>query len=117
LIHESRLLGTLAELPAGIYTIGGGHQVGKTTLLKQLMLRLMRSRNVAPKRLAYLTGELLIDGEVKWTKEFRPKDLKQVLKYPNALIAGCVRDEHEIAGIPILPAPVISLRLSRLQIL
>jgi predicted AAA+ superfamily ATPase len=63
---------------------------------------------------AYIRDGRFWPIEVKWTGQIRPKDLKQVLKYRNAMIAGRVKDAHEIEGIPVLPAPVILLRLSRL---
>jgi len=62
LVHESSLLDDLAGLPPGIYTIGGGRQVGKTTLVKQLMARLLRTGH-EPEALAYVTGELIRDAE------------------------------------------------------
>jgi predicted AAA+ superfamily ATPase len=64
---------------------------------------------------AYIRGNRFWPIEIKWTEQIRPRDLKQVLKYPNAVIAGSVREAHEISGIPVLPAPVVSLRLSRLS--
>lgn len=60
LVHRSGLLEQLpSELP-GIYTISGGRQIGKTTLIKQWMADLLE-RGVSPGCIAYLTGEL-IDG-------------------------------------------------------
>ncbi len=47
------------DLP-GIYTITGGRQIGKTTLSKQWMQRLL-SEGVNPKAIAYFTGELIVD--------------------------------------------------------
>jgi len=44
----------------GIYTITGGRQIGKTTLAKQWMERLL-SLGVNPKSIAYFTGELIVD--------------------------------------------------------
>jgi hypothetical protein len=44
----------------GIYTISGGRQVGKTTLLKQWMAQLIED-NIEPARIAFLTGELIDD--------------------------------------------------------
>lgn len=60
LVHRSHLLNKLPCDRAGIYTIGGGRQIGKTTLMKQWMADLIQS-GVAPKRIAYLTGELIDD--------------------------------------------------------
>ncbi len=45
---------------AGIYTITGGRQIGKTTLAKQWMARLL-DEGVNPKSIAYFTGELMVD--------------------------------------------------------
>jgi uncharacterized protein len=52
----------LAELPIqpGVYTITGGRQVGKTTLLKQWMQRLLHL-GVDPYCLCFFTGELIDD--------------------------------------------------------
>jgi uncharacterized protein len=60
LVHRSHLLSKLPFDQPGIYTIGGGRQIGKTTLMKQWMAELLR-RSVAPKLIAYLTGELIDD--------------------------------------------------------
>ena len=60
LVHRSHLLNKLPCQQPGIYTIGGGRQIGKTTLMKQWMAELLQS-GVAPKRIAYLTGELIDD--------------------------------------------------------
>lgn len=87
LVHESDLLDVLARQPAGIYTVGGGRQVGKTTLLKQLMLRLMMDHGVEPCRLAYFTGELFMDGE-----DLR-KTLAEVVAEPNGELNYVFVDE------------------------
>ncbi len=60
LVHRSNLLGKLPCDQPGIYTIGGGRQIGKTTLMKQWMAQLLHD-GVTPKRIAYLTGELIDD--------------------------------------------------------
>ncbi len=60
LIHHSHLLDELPRQKPGIYSITGGRQIGKTTLLKQWMADLLKS-GVAPERIAYLTGELIDD--------------------------------------------------------
>lgn len=44
----------------GIYTITGGRQIGKTTMVKQWMECLL-SEGVNPKSIAYFTGELIVD--------------------------------------------------------
>ncbi len=60
LVHRSHLLGELPSNAPGIYTIGGGRQIGKTTLMKQWMALLMAG-GTAPKRITYFTGELIDD--------------------------------------------------------
>ncbi len=60
LVHRSALLGTLPCGQPGIYTVSGGRQIGKTTLLKQWMNELLR-QNVRPRSIVYLTGELIDD--------------------------------------------------------
>jgi hypothetical protein len=61
---------------------------------------------------AYIRDGRFWPIEVKWTGQIRPKDLKQARKYPNALIAGRTRDARELAGVPVLPVPVVAIRLS-----
>jgi len=60
LVHRSSLLDRLPSHKPGIYTITGGRQTGKTTLLKQWMEDLLQ-HGVAPQNIAYLTGELIDD--------------------------------------------------------
>jgi hypothetical protein len=60
LVHRSHLLDKLPSHQPGIYTVGGGRQIGKTTLMKQWMAELLHS-GVAPERISYLTGELIDD--------------------------------------------------------
>ena len=60
LVHRSNLLDKLPCDRPGIYTIGGGRQIGKTTLMKQWMAELLHN-GIEPKRIAYLTGELIDD--------------------------------------------------------
>jgi predicted AAA+ superfamily ATPase len=57
----SRLVRTLSHLSPGIYTLTGGRQVGKTTLLKQVMLHLLETKKVSATRMMYLTGEVIPD--------------------------------------------------------
>ncbi len=54
----------LKELPTeipGIYTLGGGRQIGKSTLLKQWMEYLMREKKVAPSQIFFFTGDIIDD--------------------------------------------------------
>ncbi len=53
----------ITELPRdipGIYTVGGGRQVGKSTLMKQWMLALLEG-GVEPRNIFYLSGEVIDD--------------------------------------------------------
>lgn len=60
LVHRSPLIDQLPREQPGIYTVSGGRQIGKTTLLKQWMADLLQS-GVTPGCIAYLTGELIDD--------------------------------------------------------
>jgi predicted AAA+ superfamily ATPase len=60
LVFESKLLDSFMTLEAGVYIVSGGRQVGKTTLLKQWMLRLLQHKTL-PENIAYITGELIDD--------------------------------------------------------
>lgn len=60
LIHENTLLKDLPFEMPGIYTLGGGRQIGKTTLLKQWMKSLLQ-KGITPHHIAFLTGEMIID--------------------------------------------------------
>lgn len=60
LVHRSDLIAILPIHVPGIYTVSGGRQVGKTTLLKQWMAGLICNR-VDPRRIFYITGELVDD--------------------------------------------------------
>ncbi|MEI6805521.1 MAG: ATP-binding protein [Myxococcaceae bacterium] len=59
-VHTPGLLAQLPTEEPGIYTLGGGRQIGKTTLLKQWMLRLLK-QGIAPESIAFLSGELIDD--------------------------------------------------------
>ena len=59
-VYEPPLLNQLPLDIPGIYTISGGRQIGKTTLLKQLMEMLM-GKGVCPEAIAFFTGELIDD--------------------------------------------------------
>lgn len=60
---------------------------------------------------AYVRGRRFWPVEVKWTRQLRPGDLKQIAKYENGVI--CTRRDAtgEIAGVPTVPLPVFLLRL------
>jgi len=57
-VYHSALLNQIPLKIPGIYTIGGGRQIGKTTLLKQLMLKLLNEK-IEPVSLAFFSGELI----------------------------------------------------------
>lgn len=58
--HRSALLDRLPVSAPGIYSLGGGRQAGKSTLLKQWMAELLDD-GVPPDAITYLTGELIDD--------------------------------------------------------
>lgn len=60
---------------------------------------------------AYVRQNRLWPIEVKWTTQIRPKDLKQVAKYPNSRILTRQRQSGEIMGIPTEPLPLALFRL------
>ncbi len=45
----------------GIYTLGGGRQIGKSTLLKQWMRSLLREHNVSASQIFFCTGDIIDD--------------------------------------------------------
>ncbi len=59
-IHKSELLDLLPVHIPGIYSLTGGRQTGKTTLLKQWMTKLLE-QGVSPFAIAFLSGELIDD--------------------------------------------------------
>ncbi|MDE0479028.1 MAG: ATP-binding protein [Gammaproteobacteria bacterium] len=58
--HRSSLLDRLPTSVPGIYSLGGGRQTGKSTLLKQWMNERLRD-GVRPEAIAYFSGELIDD--------------------------------------------------------
>jgi hypothetical protein len=59
-VFESPLLKDFPNNTPGVYILGGGRQIGKTTFLKQWINYLLKS-GVAPKSISFLTGELIDD--------------------------------------------------------
>jgi uncharacterized protein len=59
-IHRPALLNELPVNIPGIYTLGGGRQIGKTTLLKQWMEKLL-GEGIPPAAIAFFSGELIDD--------------------------------------------------------
>jgi predicted AAA+ superfamily ATPase len=63
--------------------------------------------------LAYVVGNRFRPVEGKWTGQIRPKDLKQIAKYPNGLILTKSNGPGKILGIPTEPLPLALLRLGK----
>jgi uncharacterized protein len=59
-VYQPPLLDQLPLDTPGIYTLGGGRQIGKTTLLKQWMVRLLAA-GISPNAIAFFSGELIDD--------------------------------------------------------
>jgi predicted AAA+ superfamily ATPase len=59
-ISEPKLLKQLPVDMPGIYTLTGGRQVGKTTLLKQWMNKLLQ-QGIPSRAIAFFTGEIIND--------------------------------------------------------
>lgn len=60
LIHKSRLLDILPRNKPGIFTLSGGRQIGKTTLMKQWMAEQLL-QGTPPENIRFVTGELIED--------------------------------------------------------
>ena len=58
--HRSALLDRLPKSTPGIYSLGGGRQIGKSTLLKQWIAELL-DRGTPAEAITFLTGELIDD--------------------------------------------------------
>ena len=52
--------------------------------------------------------------EVKWTSQLRPKDLKQIKKYPNGEIYAKTNQLSYIDHLPVIPLPLALLKLALL---
>ncbi len=59
-VFTSSLLQKFPRTTPGIYTVTGGRQIGKTTLLKQWIASLLE-QGVNPKNIVFLTGETIVD--------------------------------------------------------
>ncbi len=60
-IYRSKLEEEIPVLTPGIYMLTGGRQVGKSTLLKFIILRLIKERKAAPKQMFYLPCDIIAD--------------------------------------------------------
>jgi uncharacterized protein len=61
--------------------------------------------------IAYVDKNRFWPLEIKWTRQIRPKDLKQIAKYPNGRILSRSRQRGEIIKLPVEPLPLTILRL------
>lgn len=82
-VHRSKLLKELPVSDAGIYSLSGGRQIGKTTLLKQWMADLLKN-GIKPENIAFFTGELIDDHHslVRIIQE----ELEHELKHPRFIL-------------------------------
>ncbi len=55
--------------------------------------------------LAYIKDDTFYPIEIKWTNQLRPKDLKQIKKYPQGQIWAHVEENHLLENLPVLPLP------------
>jgi len=60
LVHKSHLLDILPRNKPGIFTLSGGRQIGKTTLMKQWMAAQL-IQGTPPDNIRFITGELIED--------------------------------------------------------
>ncbi|MCP5102165.1 MAG: ATP-binding protein [bacterium] len=59
LVYRSPLLDEPGFTNPGIYLITGGRQIGKTTFLKQFILDLLIKREINPKGILFISGEII----------------------------------------------------------
>ena len=71
LMYEQPLVDELPSKTPGVYILGGARQVGKTTLLKQWILKLLKN-HVEPQCIGFFSGELIGDHHslVRLVSEF-----------------------------------------------
>jgi predicted AAA+ superfamily ATPase len=65
--------------------------------------------------IAYIDEKRFWPVEVKWTGQIRPKQLKQIKKYPNSIILTRSKQKGNIQGIPAMPLPLALMRLGTLE--
>jgi uncharacterized protein len=53
--------------------------------------------------IAYIQGNRFFPVEVKWSRNVRPEELKQIMCYSNGLILGRFQDTRSMMGIPCIP--------------
>lgn len=59
--YEFPLMRQLPCSTPGVYTVGGGRQIGKSTLVKQWMLYLLTEKQVPARNITFLTGDIIDD--------------------------------------------------------
>src|SRR3990167_5038491 len=57
--YRSPLIEEKTLTKSGIYVITGGRQVGKTTFLKQMILKLLEEKRAKPENILFLTSEII----------------------------------------------------------
>jgi predicted AAA+ superfamily ATPase len=60
---------------------------------------------------AYIDRDRFHPLEVKWTRQSRAKDLKQIARYPGGRILTKARQRTSLSGVPTEPLPLALLRL------
>ena len=63
---------------------------------------------------AYVHGGRFWPVEIKWRRQQRPNDLKQILKYPNAVIYAKTQQASAVSHVPVLPLPEALYRMEAL---
>lgn len=66
-VYYSNIINELPVDVPGVYTLGGGRQIGKTTLLKQWMLKLLEKEKIPANNIAFISGELVDDHHVLYS--------------------------------------------------
>jgi hypothetical protein len=61
--------------------------------------------------IAYVDGKIFWPVEIKWARQIRPKDLKQISKYSNSKILAQSKQFGKIQTVPTIPLPIGLLRL------
>lgn len=81
-VHRFELLDALLQTEPGIYSLTGGRQIGKSTLMKQWMAELLE-HSVRPELIVYLTGELIDDHHalVRIVQSAFPENQGAALRY------------------------------------
>ena len=122
LVHHSSLLEEIPQNEPGIYTLSGGRQIGKTTLLKQWMDRLINVP-IPPDSLVYITGELIDDHHslvrllTGILKEMPDNGLKYILLDEVTYIKNWDRGIKYLADAGVLDTTVLVITGSDLVII